>query len=100
MENNYDETGEIILKSESFHVAEWRSYQNVVNMVSPVQQFGLASSLLLMVCLFFYSIHLYRKVRWMKSAAKLYPTYRADEVMRSQSGICVNRTSTDFSTFA
>lgn len=100
MENNYDETGEIILKSESFHAAEWRSYQNVVNTVSPVQQFGLASSFLLMLGLFFYSIHLYRKVRWMKTAAKLYPTYRADDVIRSQSGICVNRTTTDFSTFA
>jgi hypothetical protein len=99
MENTYDETGEIIIESESFHATEWKSYKKAVSKISPVQLVGVVASFLLVLSLLTYAIVLYGKVRRVKKATRLYPTYRADEVSRSQSGICMNRTNTDSSRF-
>ena len=99
MTKSYDETGEIILRSSSFSFSDWRSIPEAVNMVSPVQLFGLLASLALMLGLLFYAIYLYTKVKRMHASRNIYPTYLADEVVRSESGIRMSRTSSEFGTF-
>jgi hypothetical protein len=100
MTKSYDETGEIIIRSKSFSFSDWRNIPEAVNMVTPVQLFGLVASLSLMLGLLFYSIYLYTKVKRIHASRNLYPTYMADEVVRNESGIRMTRTSSEFGTFA
>lgn len=102
MENNYDETGEIWLKSASFDIANWQSlqeYQKEVSRMTPVQMFFLIASLFLMLGLFIYAVYLYSKIRTYLGSKNRYPTYRSYTIDRDQSGITENR-SDNFGAYA
>jgi hypothetical protein len=111
MENNYDESGEIKLTSDSFDIANWNQaseYKKAGAQVSNLQIVGLFFSTTLMVGLFGYAAFLYAKVKRthhhtnhsVKNApSKEYPTYLSGssppkKVFRGQSGITMNRTGT------
>lgn len=69
VEHNYDEKGEVVLRSANFNVEHWHNpgeYVKVVQQASPLQRLSLGLSMLIFFSLFGYAVYLTKKLVYRK----------------------------------